>query len=223
MYRLDTYVCWTMFTTIRLVNTSLASHNYILLLLLWWEILTSVSFSNFQTWNCYMVLHKLDFPGSASDKESPCQCRRWKTWGLDLWAGKIPWRRAWQPSPVSLPGESHGQRSLEGYSPWSRKESDTTERLTYTHTHTHIHTKSYYLILILVVGGCAARQDPFNVMGKGGWMIKTPLCSKWHNWELHSKMINLLYLKCHRLRNIGWSGHFCIDRGWETAKTKVKY
>ena len=85
---------------------------------------------------------------------------------------RFPWRRARQPTPVFLPGESHGQRSLEGYSPWSRKESDTTERLTYTHTHTHththIHTKSYYFILILVVGGCAARQDPFNVMGKGG-------------------------------------------------------
>ena len=36
--------------------------------------------------------------------------------------GKIPWRRAWQPTPVFLPGESHGQRSLVGYSPWGRKE-----------------------------------------------------------------------------------------------------
>ena len=44
--------------------------------------------------------------------------------------GKAPWRREWQPTPVFLPGESHGQRSLEGYSPWGRKESDTTERLT---------------------------------------------------------------------------------------------
>ena len=33
------------------------------------------------------------------------------------WVGKIPWRRAWQPTPVFLPGESHGHRSLEGYSP----------------------------------------------------------------------------------------------------------
>ena len=41
--------------------------------------------------------------------------------------GKIPWRRAWQPTPVLLPGESHGQRSLVSYSPWSCKESDTTE------------------------------------------------------------------------------------------------
>ena len=41
--------------------------------------------------------------------------------GFDPWVGKIPWRRAWQPSPVFLPGESHGQRSLVGYSPWGRK------------------------------------------------------------------------------------------------------
>ena len=46
---------------------------------------------------------------------------------FDPWVGKIPWRRAWQPTPVFLPGESHGQRSLAGYSPWGHKESDTTE------------------------------------------------------------------------------------------------
>ena len=47
--------------------------------------------------------------------------------GFDPWVGKIPWRRAWQPTPVFLPGESHGQRSLRGYSPWGHEESDTTE------------------------------------------------------------------------------------------------
>ena len=45
------------------------------------------------------------------------------------WVGKNPWRRAWQPTPVFLLGESHGQRSLVGYSPWSRKELDTTEAI----------------------------------------------------------------------------------------------
>ena len=40
-----------------------------------------------------------------------------------------PWRREWQPTPVFLPGEFHGRRSLVGYSPWGHKESDTTERL----------------------------------------------------------------------------------------------
>ena len=48
---------------------------------------------------------------------------------FDPWVRKIPWRRTWQPTPVFLPGESHGQRSLAGYSPWGHKESDTTEQL----------------------------------------------------------------------------------------------
>ena len=42
------------------------------------------------------------------------------------------WRRKWQPSPVPLPGKLHGQRSVVGYSPWGRKESDTTEQLHFT-------------------------------------------------------------------------------------------
>ena len=50
---------------------------------------------------------------------------------------KIPWRRAWHPTPVFLPREFHGQRSLVGYSPWGGKESDMIEQLTHTHTHTH--------------------------------------------------------------------------------------
>ena len=51
--------------------------------------------------------------------------------GFDPWVGKIPWRRKWQPTPVFLPGKSHGQRSLVGYSPWGHKESDMTEQLTH--------------------------------------------------------------------------------------------
>ena len=47
--------------------------------------------------------------------------------GFDPWVRKIPWRRKWQPTPVFLPGESHGWRSLLGYSPRGHKESDTTE------------------------------------------------------------------------------------------------
>jgi len=54
------------------------------------------------------------------------QCRRPR---FDSWVGKIPRRREWQPTPVFLPGESHGQRSLAGYSPCSHTESDTTEWL----------------------------------------------------------------------------------------------
>ena len=69
-------------------------------------------------------------------KETACQCRRR---GFNPWIGKFPWRRKWQPTPVFLPKKFHGQRSLAGYSPWGRKESDTTE---YTHTHTHTRTQA---------------------------------------------------------------------------------
>ena len=55
------------------------------------------------------------FPGGACGKKPACQCRRRKRCGFDPWVGKIPWRRAWQPTPVFLPGESHGQRSLVSY------------------------------------------------------------------------------------------------------------
>ena len=53
----------------------------------------------------------------------------WETW-LDSWVKKIPWRKKWLPTPLFLPGEFHGQRSLVGYSPWGRKESDRSEWLT---------------------------------------------------------------------------------------------
>ena len=47
--------------------------------------------------------------------------------GFDPWVGKIPWRRKWQPTPVFLPREVHGQSNLVGYSPWGHKELDMTE------------------------------------------------------------------------------------------------
>ena len=71
----------------------------------------------------------MGFLGGMSGKELACQCRRHKRPGSDPWVGKIPWRRAWQPPPVFLPGEPHGWRSLVDYSPWGHKESDTTEWL----------------------------------------------------------------------------------------------
>ena len=62
----------------------------------------------------------MGFPGGATGKESTCQCRRFKKC-------KIFWRRAWQPTPLFLPRESHGQRSLVGYSPQGHKELDMTD------------------------------------------------------------------------------------------------
>ena len=72
-------------------------------------------------------------PRWLSGKESACQCRRHRRRRFDPWVEKIPWRRPRQPTPVFLPGKSHGQRSLAGSSPWGRKESDRTELMgTYT-------------------------------------------------------------------------------------------
>jgi len=65
-----------------------------------------------------MVLMVKNLPANAGDVK---RCR------FDSWLGKIPWKRAWQPTPVFLPEESHGQRSLVGYSPRGHKESDMTE------------------------------------------------------------------------------------------------
>ena len=61
-----------------------------------------------------------DCPGGASGKEVARQCRRHKRYWFDPWVGMIPWRRAWQPTPVFLPEESHGQRSLAGCGPQGR-------------------------------------------------------------------------------------------------------
>ena len=73
-------------------------------------------------------------------KAAKYQISQVKEFSAFLCMGKIKgfcWRRKWQPTPVFLPGESHGQRSLVGYSPWSHKEVDTTDQITHTHTHTH--------------------------------------------------------------------------------------
>ena len=72
-----------------------------------------------------LIFHPLSlqvgFPGGTSGKESACQCRSHRSYKFSLWVGKIPWRRKWHPTPVFLPGESHGQRSLACYSPWGRR------------------------------------------------------------------------------------------------------
>ena len=74
-------------------------------------------------------------PDGASGKEPASQCRRPKRREFDPLVRNIPWRSAWQPTPIFLPGESHGQRSLEDYGPQGLKESDRTEVTEHTHRH----------------------------------------------------------------------------------------
>ena len=74
--------------------------------------------------NKYVFKHIGGFPGESDGKESVCYAG---DPGLIAGLG-IPWRRKWQSTPVFLPGEFHGQRSLASYSLWSHKESDPTEQ-----------------------------------------------------------------------------------------------
>ena len=91
-----------------------------ILILIKLNLLIYITISYFICWViiCFYFLIDLD-----------SQCRRYRRWEFDSWVGKIPWRREWQPTPVFLPGKSHRQRSLAGYSPWGCKESDLTEWL----------------------------------------------------------------------------------------------
>ena len=81
--------------------------------------------------NIYLIFHFLILPQSFPVvKNSPANSR---DVGSIPGMGRFPWRRKWQPTPVFLPGKSHGQRSLVDYSPWSCKQSDTTKWLS-THS-----------------------------------------------------------------------------------------
>ena len=94
-------------------------------------------FTSSTTWEASPLLRVgnsgWDQPSSSSPSlsmDNSCLCNQTWRCKFDPWVGKFPWSRKWQPTPVFLPGEFHGHRSLAGYSPWGHKESDTTEQLT---------------------------------------------------------------------------------------------
>ena len=88
--------------------------------LLCWTSVFSLSQVNTGSWHS-------GFPCGERGEGPISQGRRHKRHGFNPWVRKVPWRRAWQPTPLFLPGESPGQRSLEGYGSWGHKESDTTK------------------------------------------------------------------------------------------------
>ena len=95
----------------------------------WHATLCKITESDMTEWLNWteLFLDKWAFPGGNSGKESTRKCRRHKRPGFDPRIGKISWRKAWQPTPVCLPRDSHGQRSLVGYSPQGQKELDLPE------------------------------------------------------------------------------------------------
>ena len=104
-------------------------------------------------------------PRWLSSKDSFCQCRKCR---FSPWVRKIPWRRAWQLTPVFLTGKSHGQRSLVGYYPRGRKESDTTQQL---------NNNKALLISIHFVNSC-------NKWSLSTFYMSGCTCSTLENWPL---------------------------------------
>ena len=110
------------------------------------------------------VSHKhWGLPGSSTVKYLPPTMQETWIWTLG-W--KTPWRRAWQPIPVFLPGESHGQRSLAGYSPGGHKESDMTEQLNNNSKHWCLQfnsVQSLSRVRLFATPWIAARQASLSI------------------------------------------------------------
>ena len=107
----------------------------------------------------------LGFPGGSEGKQSACNAG---DLGLITWVGTIPWRRKWQSTPVFVPGESRGQRSLAGYSPQRLKESDTTEKLS---THAQL-VRTY----------CVGNYTQYSIITYMGEESKKELIYVSYNW-----------------------------------------
>ena len=131
------------------------------------------------------------------------QCRRPR---FSLWVGKIRWRRKWQPTPVSLPGESHGQRSLAGYSPWGWKKSDTTEWLTLSISFCSFHPSSdcgvFFPLCVLQMQPCFT----YALLHRGesgkkmkGYQIPVPQGEERRIWlliwDIHGTFLKLGFLE----------------------------
>ena len=113
-------ICWNLST--------LHIHRVIVVLLSSWSPsnICFLHFERYKFWNWNNLLVRWTLSSCIlntgismwlSGKESPCQWRKSRRHGFEPWVRKISWSRKWQPTPVFLPGESHGQRSLVGYSP----------------------------------------------------------------------------------------------------------
>ena len=119
----------------------------------------------------YTYTHRL--PRQLSGKESACQCRRPQRHGFGPWVRKIPWVWKQQPTPVFLPGESHGQRSLVGSSPQVNKELNMTQHVhmsthACTRAHTHTHTTGSFILLFRY------KKDTKQGITSEDWQILCP-------------------------------------------------
>ena len=115
--------------------------------------------------------------GGANGKESTCQCRRSR---INPWVGKIPWKREWQPTPVFLPGKSHGQRSLVSYTLWICR---------VRHDWAHTDFISFWLIYPSSISFCKNNMHIFS------YSLNFLLESKYYNFYIASFHLKTYILK----------------------------
>ena len=112
--------------------------------------------------NKYSVIWISGFPWWLSHREPACQCRRHRRHGFNPWVRKISWRRKWHSTPVSMPENSHEQRSLAGYCPWGHKDPDMTEQLSTNRTD----NSNSFLIRLSVLGNIDVLLRKFDAIPK---------------------------------------------------------
>ena len=127
-------------------------------------------------------------PRLFSCEESVCQCRKWRYCPL---VGKIPCRRKWQPSPVFLPGESHGQKSLAGCSPWGHKRARHD-----------LATKQQCIVIYKTFNTGKIIESLFRILFSQNWLIALVV------------IFNLLYL----ISPPFFIFPFCLPRYWDDGR-----
>ena len=141
-------------------------------------------------------------PGGASGKEPTCQYRRHNRCEFDPGVRKIHWRRAWQPTPVFLPGKSHGQRSLVGYSLLGHKESDTTEVIQHTN-----HVTDSYVDLVSNM----SKRKKVEAVTHFDRHTQVLLCYPHYLQDCHSFCLFTLHSKCkHQLFQFSSVAQLCL-------------
>ena len=130
------------------------------------------------------ILNIASWWGGTSCKEPICKCRRCKIRGFGAWGRKIPWRGKWQPTPVFLPGESHGQKGLVGNSLRGCKESDISGHLA-------------HLNISKIFGNLASSKIGISNQQGEIWLIQI-------STSLFRRKGSFLFMKCSIFGGLPW-------------------
>ena len=118
------------------------------------------------------------------------------------------WSRNWQPIPVFLPGEFHGQRNLGGYSPWGCKELDTTKPLTHTHmTHSSPQWETWGEIIIAQWNRCSLSLVQFSSVTQSCPTLGDPMDCSMPGFPVHHQLLGLAQTHIHRVSDAIQSSH----------------